>query len=59
VHYVSVTLDGTITPVDIYLAPQPDWNQGDGINVAFQMDGDAHQHPYTVWLDNLALTATY
>jgi hypothetical protein len=59
VHYISVTVDNTTTPVDIYLDPQLNWTRGEDIDVAFQMDGDFHQDPYTVWLDNVTLTGTY
>jgi hypothetical protein len=59
VHYVSVTLDGETTPVDLYYNPQSSWTRGDDINVAFQMDGDWRQDPYEVWLDELTLTASY
>jgi hypothetical protein len=59
VHYISVTVDQTTTPVDIYLNPQKNWTRGEDIDVAFQMDGDWRQDPYTVYLDNLTLTATY
>ncbi len=58
VHYISVTLDGQTTPVDMFLDPQPNWLQED-IDIAFQMDGDGAQTPYNVWLDNVSLTASY
>lgn len=56
VHYISLTVDGTTMPVDIYKDPQPDFN-GTDINVAFQLDGDIAQHPYNVWLDEVTLKA--
>jgi len=59
VHYVSVTVDSTTTPVDIYFNPQQNWTRGEDINVAFQMDGDSRQDPFNVWLDNVTLRATY
>lgn len=56
VHYVSVQVNGTTYPLDIYYSNQSTWDF-EGIDVAFQMDGDYRQAPYTVWLDNVTLTA--
>jgi hypothetical protein len=56
VHYISVTLDGNVATVDKYYNPQTGW-QGTDVNVAFQMDGDYRQDPYSVWLDNVSLSA--
>lgn len=56
VHYISLTVDGTTMPVDIYKDPQQNFN-GTDINVAFQLDGDIAQHPYNVWLDEVTLKA--
>ncbi len=55
VHYISVTLDGNVGTVDKYYNPQPDY-AGSDVNVAFQMDGDYRQDPYSVWLDNVSLS---
>lgn len=55
VHYVSVTVDNQNMPVDIYKDPQTNWKTDD-VNVAFQMDGDINQDPYSVWLDQVTLT---
>jgi hypothetical protein len=54
-HYISVTLDGSVSPVDKYYNPQHGW-QGTDVNVAFQLDGDYRQDPYSVWLDNVSLS---
>ena len=54
-HYISVELDGNVSTVDKYYNPQQHYN-GDGVNVAFQMDGDYRQDPYSVWLDNVSLS---
>ncbi len=54
-HYISVELDGVITQVDKYYDPQAHY-QGAGVNIAFQMDGDYRQDPYSVWLDNVSLS---
>jgi hypothetical protein len=58
VHYISVTLDGTTMPLNLTFPPQPNWKEED-IDIAFQMDGNYHQTPYNVWLDNVTLTASY
>jgi hypothetical protein len=55
VHYISVTLDGDVSTVDKYYNPQPHYS-GSDLNVAFQMDGDYRQDPYSVWLDNFTLS---
>lgn len=56
VHYISVTVDGNVGAVDKYYNPQPDYN-GSDLNVAFQMDGDYQQDPYSVSLDDVSLSA--
>jgi len=56
VHYISVTLDDNVMPVDKYYNPQPNY-AGSDVNVAFQMDGDYRQDPYSVWLDNVSLSS--
>jgi hypothetical protein len=55
-HYISVELDGKVSQVDEYFNPQQDW-PGEILTVAFQMDGNYRQDPYTVWLDNVTLSA--
>jgi hypothetical protein len=56
VHYVSVTLDGKTYNVDAWRQYQTHYG-GNGIDVAFQLDGDYQQSPYKVWLDNVNLSA--
>ncbi len=56
VHYISVTLDGKVAKVDKFYDPQDGWH-GEGVSVAFQLDGDYRQDPYSVWLDNVSLAA--
>jgi hypothetical protein len=58
VHYVSLTVDGVTSPVDLSFSPQPNY-PFQGFDVAFQMDGNFAQAPYSVWLDNWTLTASY
>jgi hypothetical protein len=54
-HYISVELDGNVSTVDKYYNPQQHYG-GSDVNVAFQMDGDYRQDPYSVWLDNVSLS---
>jgi hypothetical protein len=55
-HYISVELDGDVHTVDKYYNPQPHYD-GDGVNAAFQLDGNYRQDPYSVWLDNVSLSS--
>jgi hypothetical protein len=55
-HYISVELDGKVNTVDKYYNPQQNF-QGTGMSVAFQMDGNYRQDPYSVWLDKVSLSA--
>jgi hypothetical protein len=55
VHYISLSINDQTFPLDLYYQSQPDWTI-EGIDVAFQMDGDSLQDPYTVWLDKVNLT---
>jgi hypothetical protein len=56
VHYVSVAVNDQVFPLDLYYSDQPNWPMED-IDVAFQMDGNYQQAPYTVWLDKVTLMA--
>lgn len=55
-HYISVTLDDQVSTVDEPYNPQAGW-QDDDVNVAFQLDGDYRQDPYSVSLDNVSLSS--
>ena len=55
VHYISVTVDNQTFPVDMYLGTESNF-VGEGVDVAFQLDGDSQQNPYSVWLDQVTLT---
>jgi len=52
--FVAVTLDGQRQAVNQTYNAKP--VTASEVNVAFQMDGDFAQHPYTAWLDNVTLT---
>ncbi len=54
-HYISVEVDGNVSTVDKYYNPQQHYG-GSDVNVAFQLDGDYRQDPYSVWLDNVSLS---
>lgn len=55
VHYISLQVNDTTYPLDLYFSDQADWSMGQ-INVAFQMDGNVNQTPYNAWLDKVNLT---
>lgn len=55
VHYISLQVNDTTYPLNLYYSDQPNWSMGQ-INVAFQMDGNANQTPYNIWLDNVNLS---
>ena len=56
VHYISVNVADQSYNVDTYYTAQPNWFQEE-IDIAFQMDGNWEQQPYTVWLDEVNLLA--
>jgi hypothetical protein len=54
VHYITLSVDDHTYDVDTYYTAQPNWTQEE-IDIAFQMDGNWDQQPYTVWLDRVNL----
>ena len=56
VRYQTLTLNGKQYNVNVTLGRQPSW-LGSDIDVAVQLDGDANQTPYNVWVDQVRLTA--
>ena len=56
VHYISLNVDDKTYDVDTYFTAQPNWFQEE-IDIAFQMDGNYKQEPYSVWLDEVNLLA--
>jgi Big-like domain-containing protein len=54
VHYISVSVADQVYDVDTYYTAQPKWYQEE-IDIAFQMDGNYAQQPYSVWLDEVNL----
>lgn len=56
VHYISVSVADQVYDLDIYYTAQPNWTQEE-IDIAFQMDGNYAQQPYSVWLDEVNLLA--
>ncbi len=54
VHYMTLNVDNQTYNVDTYYTAQPNWTQEE-IDIAFQMDGNYAQQPYTVWLDQVNL----
>lgn len=56
VHYTSVAVNGKKFKVNIQLGRQPLWT-GSDIDVAVELDGDAQQDSYNVWVDKVNLSA--
>jgi hypothetical protein len=56
VHYITLSVDGQESNIDTYYTAQPNWYQEE-IDVAFQLDGNYKQEPYTVSLDEVTLNA--
>jgi len=56
VHYIDLSVADQSYTVDTYYSAQPNWFQEE-IDIAFQMDGNYQQQPYSVWLDEVNLLA--
>ena len=56
VHYMTLNVADQTYNIDTYYTAQPNWDQ-EGIDIAFQMDGNYKQQPYNVWLDEVNLSA--
>ena len=56
VHYINLSVGDSFYDVDTYYTAQPNWVQEE-IDIAFQMDGNYQQQPYSVWLDEVSLNA--
>ncbi len=54
VHYIDLSVADQSYSVDTYYTAQPNWTQEE-IDIAFQMDGNYQQQPYSVWLDEVNL----
>jgi hypothetical protein len=56
VHYISLSVADQNYPIDTYYGDQPKWYE-EGVDVAFQVDGNYKQQPYNIWLDEVQLKA--
>jgi hypothetical protein len=56
VHYVTLNVADQEYNVNTYYAALLNWYQEE-IDIAFQMDGDYAQQPYSAWLDEVNLLA--
>jgi hypothetical protein len=56
VHYISLTVAGQNYAIDTYYMAEPKW-YAEEIDIAFQIDGNYKQQPYSVWLDEVTLNA--
>ncbi|HLJ86218.1 MAG TPA: Ig-like domain-containing protein [Candidatus Angelobacter sp.] len=54
ITFIALTYDGVKHYINQTYSSRASKSQK--INVAFQMDGDSAQHPYSVWLDNVTLS---
>jgi hypothetical protein len=54
-HFIAVTVDGVRRVVNRYYNPIDSSTQE--LNVAFQTDGNKYPNQFSVWLDNVTLTA--
>ncbi len=54
-HFIAVTVDGVRRVVNRYYNPLN--STAKELNVAFQTDGNKYPNTYSVWLDNVSLTA--
>ena len=54
-HFVAVTVDGVRRVVNRYYNPTN--SSAKELNVAFQTDGNKYPNTYSVWLDNVTLSA--
>ncbi|MBV8208229.1 MAG: hypothetical protein JO041_15695 [Acidobacteria bacterium] len=55
VHYVSIAINGTTYPVNMWQAPQANVDAQE-LNVAVQLDGNSRQQPYSIWIDDMSLS---
>jgi len=56
VHYITLSVADQTYNVNTYFTAQPNWYQEE-IDIAFQMDGNYKQQPFSVWLDEVNLLA--
>jgi hypothetical protein len=56
VHYISLAVTGQNYAIDTYFTAEPKW-YAEEIDIAFQIDGNYKQQPYSVWLDEVTLNA--
>ena len=54
-HFIAVTVDGVRRTVNRYYTPED--SSTNELNVAFQTDGNKYPNDYSVWLDNVTLSA--
>jgi hypothetical protein len=56
VHYISLAINGTVYPVEMWEYPQTNVDARE-LNAAVQLDGDWQQSPYSIWVDGISITA--
>ena len=55
VHYQDMVINNVTYPFDVYSTPST--GSTDSVSVSLQLDGDSHQDPYSLWIDQLTLTS--
>jgi hypothetical protein len=56
VHYISLAINGTTYPVEMWEYPQSNVDARE-LNAAVQLDGDWRQDPYSIWVNEISITA--
>lgn len=56
VHYISLVVNNVTYPVEMWEYPQSNVDARE-LNAAVQLDGDWNQAPYSIWVDQLSITA--
>ena len=55
-HFVSISINGRLCPVDQTFDPQPIKGKSGDFGVHFQLNANKNSDPYSVWVHNLELT---
>ena len=56
VHYISLSVAVHNYEIDTCYTAEPKW-YAEEIEIAFQINGNYKQQPYSVWLDEVTLSA--
>lgn len=56
VHYISLAINNVTYPVEMWEYPQTNVDARE-LNAAVQLDGDWRQDPYSIWVNQISITA--